>query len=363
MTPPRANTFASNGTSGRALPMNAPLVVSAISVAVIVVIAFSALATSLAAAFGIGAADGDPGEAVKRLVAKSQEKNQTYQDRFNGRSVFYKPPAWPPAPHREEIVEKPPIFEAPRDTKPVINPIYTGPGIWYAIGDVIRFRAKSASEKPIDIRVGEEKNGIRVISTNLPWTVRVGYMGGEYDVNIWERKPDGFLLAQAPAIEVVPGLIEVPPPRPVVDVPKATGEPTVETPTATAAPTDDATAQPGARTSRRDAARASRGASTPQGRTQGRPQAQPARESRPARGASAPDPAPEDPDEAEEAEADEADADEDAEANQADEEADSEVAGEPRHENNNPQNPSENAGDVAPHPNPPAQPPSTGSAP
>jgi hypothetical protein len=149
---------------------------------------------------------------------------EKYKEQFNGRSVFFKPPAWP----------SPPIVKVPDDDDNDIPPppptppedkIYTGPGILYALGDVIRFKAKSASEKPLDIRVGEEKNGVRVISTNLPWTVRVGYRSKEWDVPIFNRGEDKFLLAQAKPIEIIRGLLEIPPQKPVVEAPKSTGTP------------------------------------------------------------------------------------------------------------------------------------------
>lgn len=283
MSPSRPNTFSPESNAGRALALNAPMIASLIALSIIVIIALTGLATTLGAAFGIGVPEDDPSESLKKMVAANQEKMQTFQERFNGRSVFYKPSPWP-QPQRpiEPVKTQDPIKLIEKPPEPSI--VYTGPGIWYAIGDVIRFRAKTASDKPFDVRVGEEKNGVRVISTNLPWTVRVGYQGGEYDVNIWERKPDKFLLAQAPSIEIIPGLIEVPPPRPVVDVPKASGEVRPDITAASAAPMEEAAAQPAARPSRREAR-------TNRQPPQGRPQAQPARQTQPARGATAPDPA------------------------------------------------------------------------
>ena len=204
--------------------MNGPLGVSLVAVTVIGIFVFIGLFTMLSAVFGMGTAEGDPKAELNKLVAINKEKMQDFQDRFNGRSVFYKPSPWPPPlqPTRQpEKVPDAPIAKVPEGPPKV----YDGPGIWYAMTDVVRFKARTANDKPIDIHVGEEKNGVRLISTSLPWTVRVGYKGGEYDVNVWERKGESFLLAQAPAIEIIPGLIEVPPARPKVEAPKAADGP------------------------------------------------------------------------------------------------------------------------------------------
>jgi hypothetical protein len=328
MTPPRSSQYSlgSSVAATNRFSMNGPLGVSLVAVAVIGIFVIIALFTTLSAAFGFGTGEGDPKAELNKLVAINKEKMQEFQDRFNGRSVFYKPPPWPitrPASSTTTKVEYTPP-PPPVDTGP--PKVYDGPGVWYAMSDVVRFKAKTASDKPMDIRVGEEKNGIKLIATNLPWTIRVGYKGGEYDVNVWERKGESFLLAQAPAIEIIPGLIEVPPARLKVEAPKADGP--VETIVSAESPERAATPE-GARPPRREA----RPNRQPPTRGADRPQTQTPSESRgrgrgrtvtPEEDGEEEDAEPGDPETENDAEA-ERKADEEVEADDANEESEEET--------------------------------------
>lgn len=215
--------------------LNGPLTISLVAIVLTVAFVFSGLATMLSTALSAGTRGIKPAEEVGKLVALHNNQMQAYQDRFNGRSVFFDPPL-PARPQPTQVQprpepEQPKIDEGPPKT-------YMGPGIQFAVGDMVYFKALSAHDKPLAIRVGEETSGVKVVSTDLPWSVKVGYKGGVYDVPIWTgaMTMKSFLLDQPKPTQIVPGLIEVP------------ADQTVPTPIVTAAPDDGsaaAAAKPG----------------------------------------------------------------------------------------------------------------------
>ncbi|MCI0629107.1 MAG: hypothetical protein L0Y44_00455 [Phycisphaerales bacterium] len=217
-----STTLGAGEPGQRRVSFNSALVVSLIALAAAGVFVCAAMATVLSSAFGAGTGQAKPADQLAKLVAQHQEKMQTYQARINGRSPFFDPPAPrpptppPPRPTEEPVRDPEPPPPAPKT--------YTGPNIIFAIGDTVRFKPFTVNDKPIDIRVGEQVGDLRVISTHLPWRVRVWYKGGEFDVPIFARgSEDKFLVAQAPPVTLVPFLVEVAAPKPVVETPTATG--------------------------------------------------------------------------------------------------------------------------------------------
>lgn len=114
---------------------------------------------------------------------------ETSQKRWEGRYVFYAPPAPkpppppPPPPKPVEEVKPPPIQPAPTaygGTKPT--------GIF---GDIVFF----GSDRRVP--VGEKFGEVEVLGVKPPFIVKLGWtkpghLRGEYDVSIWEYSQDLF---------------------------------------------------------------------------------------------------------------------------------------------------------------------------
>ena len=204
--------------------MNSALGVSLIAIVLAAAFVVTGVASMISSVFAPGTGSADPSKEVAKLASQHQEQMKTWQDRFNGRSAFYKPPAPPPPPRNDpppKVVVKPP------DPGPPPTPTkYEGPSVVFAMSDFVRFKPPSSNEKQLDIGVGEEKSGVKVISTEgLPWTVKLGYKGGEYVVPIFQRgNDDKHLLAQAPPMIIIPSLVEVPAAKLEIQTPKSSGE-------------------------------------------------------------------------------------------------------------------------------------------
>lgn len=202
----------------RRLPITGPALVSVAALTITALVVLWQLPALLAAAFGPGPTDDDPRTMVTELVAMHDEDFEIYKDRFLGRSLFYLPPAprrrepvVPPPPIREERPKpEPVVVEAPEPTAPAQ---YTGPSPMFAIGDVVTFKPVRASDSDLVVRVGEESQGVRVIAMDLPWSIRVGHRGGEYDVPLFKEwkhlAPTAAPNAAAPRGSQ-PFLIEIP---------------------------------------------------------------------------------------------------------------------------------------------------------
>lgn len=285
MTPRNGSTNGSASGAGaesrrilRGLSLNGWLGLSLLALILAGAFVVTAVASIVMTAFARGATDVQPAEQVAELVALNQQKMQTYQDRFNGRSVFFKPPAppvtKPVATKREPAPTPPPPPPPPPPSQ------YDGPSIIYAFSDMVRFKAPSSNDKPLEIRVGEEADAggipLRVISTdNLPWFVRLGWKGKEFDVKIFTNGGDKYLLAQAEPVPLIKGFIEVMPPRPEVEIPKGTDPGTPPAPNAATARGSNAPNQAGDRG----------GPNRPTARAAARPEPQqpPGRQPQPAR--------------------------------------------------------------------------------
>jgi SAM-dependent methyltransferase len=67
----------------------------------------------------------------------------------------------------------------------VISAEYLGEKPKSVLGPIVYFES-------FQIKVGEESNGIKVLATNAPWSVKLGYKGGEYEVVLWTRYKEDF---------------------------------------------------------------------------------------------------------------------------------------------------------------------------
>jgi len=176
------------------LPINGMIAISGLAVIVSTVIVLNGLGTTVSSALSPGIGHADPSQELNKLTAMHQRQMETWQKQFNGRSPFFPPPPVIVNPIRQAKIETP-------ETKPAVQPKELPHfGIFYAIGDTVRFKQSPASSKSIQINVGQEKHGVRVISTEqLPWSVKVEYDNAEYTVPIFQRgQEDKHFLDHAP---------------------------------------------------------------------------------------------------------------------------------------------------------------------
>ncbi|MCE9619391.1 MAG: hypothetical protein K8R92_05745 [Planctomycetes bacterium] len=144
-------------------------------------IAFAGVLNVLSALLVFGG-DIDPASALQGSLQKHEQLAKLDRDRFDGRSAFFMPTPpvralpKPPPPKIEKPVEPPP---------PSIPAEYTGKRPIAVLGPIVYFDS-------FQIKTGEESNGIKVIATNAPWSVKLGHEGGEYDVAIWPTKKEEF---------------------------------------------------------------------------------------------------------------------------------------------------------------------------
>lgn len=183
-----------------------PALASGLAAIAIVVIMIVGSIPGLARAVLTSGSSGEATDFLDKSVALHQDLQKTARGRFDGRSVFFKPPQ--PVVQRDR--PKPPPVTMPQEIdreppKPAGPPArYTGPSIMAFVGDTVWFQG--------DLRVsaGEEDAGVRVISVDAPWSARLGFRGGEYDVTLFENETSGFLQAEsAAAPSRLPGLIPV----------------------------------------------------------------------------------------------------------------------------------------------------------
>src|SRR5262245_8325842 len=126
------------GQSSRAsrLSMNGALGISLIAIVLAAAFVVTGVASMLASVFAAGSAD--PSKEVAKLASQHQDQMKTWQDRFNGRSAFYKPPAPPPPPRNDpppKVVQKP-----PDPGPPPVPSKYEGPSVVFAMSDFVRFK-------------------------------------------------------------------------------------------------------------------------------------------------------------------------------------------------------------------------------
>jgi hypothetical protein len=199
----------------RRLNISAPLLVSLAGVALIGLVVMSHGPALLRAALGPSSGLTDPQATLTALVEEHDRDFETYVSRFNGRSFFFKPSPWPqprPAPAIVSRPAPPPAEAAPAPAPAPTGPppppaTYSGPKVLFAVGESVEFQSDRTAVKSFQVAVGEEKEGIRVIAVNLPWSVKLGYRGGEYDVEILAPS-DLFKDVAPPPPSATPGLVE-----------------------------------------------------------------------------------------------------------------------------------------------------------
>lgn len=110
---------------------------------------------------------------------------RTWTSIVNGRSPFFIPPE-PVFDEPEEVVADTDEEDDPVEVKPRR---YEGPDIIAAMNGRIWLDNNET------VRLGEEASGVRLVSLDdVPWTVRVAWRGVEFDVEIFRRNTDDFLV-------------------------------------------------------------------------------------------------------------------------------------------------------------------------
>lgn len=161
-----------------------------------------ALSGLLGSIFTFGTSS-DPSDSFADALKRHDQLAQADLKRFDGRSAFFMPPApvrKAPKPTKPPEPPKPP----PPPPPPAAPREYTGPKVAGAIGNTVYFADSSQA------KVGEEHNGVKVLSSSPPWSVRLAHAGGEYDVPLWTRwKADSLdqdwrsTKGSTPGLEVV----------------------------------------------------------------------------------------------------------------------------------------------------------------
>jgi hypothetical protein len=192
--------------------LTGPLAWSVLSLAACLVLVLAGAGQIVGAAFASGAGDEKPSEFLARLEQAHTRAVETDRDRIDGRNLFYptrpRPKAPPPRTEPQTPRETAPPPPPPPSGPPPPPASYQGPGMVAVVGDAVWFNPVRSDGRLLVVRMGEAKEGVSVISTNPPWSARLGYSGGEYDVDLLQRTLPG--LVSAADIEATPpGLIPV----------------------------------------------------------------------------------------------------------------------------------------------------------
>lgn len=184
----------------RPLAINTPLLINAAAIAVAVWIFGSKLPALPSALFTEGLENDETSAFLSKYLENHAVDSQTYQARIDGRSVFFLPPA-PQVPKPPTLVKKDESSgPAPPPPPP---PNYTGPTVRFLLGNEVYFHAG------LRIKLGEEKQGIRILAVDPPWTVNVAHAGGEYELTVFNQihigieEPPGTSHAPTPGLLVV----------------------------------------------------------------------------------------------------------------------------------------------------------------
>ena len=183
--------------------LKGPLGWSALSILVILILCFMGVSSVLTPLLG-QSSSGVSSNASSTLLEQYDTNVRMDIDRFNGRSAFFKPirivkhvPAPPPPPPRQDTPDVPDkiVDEGP----PPPPARYMGPPLIAIIGEEAWFRGSgSGPDAVLRIKIGEENQGVKVVSTNAPSQVTVEHRGGVYPIPLFESSED-FFTQEAPA--------------------------------------------------------------------------------------------------------------------------------------------------------------------
>jgi hypothetical protein len=182
--------------------LKGPVGWSALSILVILVLCFLGISSVLSPL--LGQSSSTISSSASDLLLDQYEANlQKDIDRFNGRSPFFKAISiaryTPPTPPPVRRDDPPDVPDQIVDTGPPPPPSrYMGPTLIAIIGNEAWFRSPgSGLDAVLRIKVGEETQGVKVISTKAPSVVTVEHRGGVYPIPLFESKED-FFAEEAP---------------------------------------------------------------------------------------------------------------------------------------------------------------------
>lgn len=182
--------------------MNGPLTWSLLFIIVAAIAVVMALPALLGAVFSPGTGKAAVDTKFAELMDAHESSLAAYRARFDGRSVFFKPPQPRPTTPARRPDPTPSRPDVPEPDTPQTPSSYTGPTIRALIGDTVWFHGGQR------VAVGEEANGVQVLSVDAPWSATVAYLGGEYDVPLFENLTPFFRDPTTDSSTLPPGLIE-----------------------------------------------------------------------------------------------------------------------------------------------------------
>lgn len=179
-----------------------PLGWSILSIFVLAVLAVIGISSLLAPLLGKSSEDAKTSATAPELEKYAQFVAMDI-DRFNGRSAFFKPirivvplPPAPPPPVRNDPPDVPTAIVDSGPPPPPQN--YMGPTLIAIIGEEAWFRGSGTGpDAVLRIKIGEEKEGLKLVSTLAPSDVIVEHRNGEYPINLFESN-ESFFLEEAP---------------------------------------------------------------------------------------------------------------------------------------------------------------------
>lgn len=129
--------------------------------------------------------DSDP---VAELAARHAEQAEINRRRFSGRSAFVLPsrPKSRPKPPPKRAPERRTEPEAPKGPPPP-PATYSGPRPTGILGTLVLFGSAEDA-----VAIGEEKDGVKVLEIMSIWRVRLAHRGGEYEVDLLDRRSGIF---------------------------------------------------------------------------------------------------------------------------------------------------------------------------
>lgn len=154
---------------------------------------------SLASAIFASGLNNQSGQGdLNAFLNNHEEDIGSYLNRFQGRSLFFRPPA--PRKVVKKPIAIPNTVEKPIKLGPPTT--YTGPKVIGVFGNVVWFRDN------LKIPAGEESSGVKVLEINAPWSVKLAHAGGEYDVPIFsDRIKDSDEFSNPLNLKAIPGII------------------------------------------------------------------------------------------------------------------------------------------------------------
>ena len=184
--------------------LRGPLGWSIVSIAIISVFSIYAFFAVLSAVL-TGSSPKEQESKTASLIEKYDEYVAIDIARFSGRSAFFKPirkpKPTPPKPTPKDVPDPEEVIIDPGPPPPPKD--YMGPTLIAIIGDEAWFRSGgSGFGTVIRLKVGEEQDGLKVVSTTEPSIVNVEYRLGEYSIDLFTRDEPFFIDNPPPSTSV-----------------------------------------------------------------------------------------------------------------------------------------------------------------